>query len=53
MRKEFWWGSLGERENLENLGVDGRIILKWFFETRKEVVDWIDLFKTETDDGIL
>jgi len=24
---EFWWGNLRERENLEDLGVDGRIIL--------------------------
>jgi hypothetical protein len=24
----FWWGKLMERINLENLGVDGRIILK-------------------------
>jgi hypothetical protein len=23
----FWWGNLKERENLENLGVDGEIIL--------------------------
>jgi hypothetical protein len=24
----FWWGNLRERENLEGLSVDGRIILK-------------------------
>jgi len=23
------WEDLGERDHLENLGVDGRIILKW------------------------
>jgi len=23
----FWWGNLGERNHLENQGVDGRIIL--------------------------
>ena len=24
----FWWGNLKEREHLEELGVDGRIIVK-------------------------
>jgi len=28
---EFWWGNLRERDRLVDLGVDGRIILKWFF----------------------
>jgi len=23
----FWWGSLRERDQLEDLGIDGRIIL--------------------------
>jgi hypothetical protein len=27
----FGWGNLRERGNLENLGVNGRIILKWVF----------------------
>jgi hypothetical protein len=26
---EFWWGDLKERDHLENLGADERIILKW------------------------
>jgi hypothetical protein len=29
---EFWWGDLRERNHLEHLGIDGRIILKWIFE---------------------
>ena len=27
----FWWGNLRERNHLEYPGVDGRIILRWFF----------------------
>ena len=25
----FSWGNLGERDHLEDVGVDGRIILEW------------------------
>jgi hypothetical protein len=28
----FWWGNLTERDYLEYLGVDGRIILKLIFK---------------------
>jgi hypothetical protein len=28
MHTGFWWGNLRERDNLEELGIDGRIILK-------------------------
>jgi hypothetical protein len=31
-----WWGNLRERDHLEDLGADGRIILRWIF--RKWVV---------------
>jgi len=27
----FWWGNLTERDYLDDLGVDWRIILKWIF----------------------
>jgi hypothetical protein len=28
----FGWGNLGEREHLEDPGVDGRIIIRWIFK---------------------
>jgi hypothetical protein len=28
----FWLGNVRERDHLERLGVDGRIILKWVFK---------------------
>jgi len=28
----FWWGNLKERGHVEDLGVDGRIILQWIFK---------------------
>ena len=39
----FWWGNLSEREHLEDLGVDGRIILRWIFSKWDGGIDWIDL----------
>jgi len=26
------WGKVRERDNFENVGIDGRIILKWIFK---------------------
>jgi hypothetical protein len=28
----FWWGNLRERDQWEDPGLDGRIILRWNFK---------------------
>jgi hypothetical protein len=32
MHNIFWFGNLKERDHLEDLGVDVRIILEWILE---------------------
>jgi hypothetical protein len=40
----FWWTNPWEREHLQGLGVDGRIILKFIFKKwYGGSMDWIDL----------
>jgi len=34
VRTGFWRGNLRERDNLEDPGIDGRIILRWIFRKR-------------------
>jgi hypothetical protein len=51
----FWWGDLRERAHLEDLCVDGRIILKWIFKTEEEEETWTGLIwlRIGTDGGRL
>jgi len=32
VRTEFWWGALIGKDNLEDIGADGRVILKCVFK---------------------
>jgi hypothetical protein len=40
VRTGFWWGNLGERDHLEDQGVDAMKILRWIFR-KWDVVAWI------------
>jgi len=39
----FWWGNLNERDSLEGLGVQHRIILKGAFKKGDGGMDCIDM----------
>jgi len=52
MRTRSWWGNLKERVHLEDLGLDGRIILNAHLINRKGL-DWIDLARYVDKLGVL
>jgi hypothetical protein len=50
----FWWGDLRERDQLENIGTNGRIILKWI-SNNWDGEAWTGLIwlRIGTDGGLL
>jgi hypothetical protein len=51
---EFWWEKLNETSHLQDLRVDGRIILKYILQKYHDKL-WIRLLwlRTETCGGLL
>ena len=53
MHTGFWWGNVKEVDHLEDLGIGGRIILKWIFEQWGGGIDRIDLTKDRWQVAVL
>ena len=45
--RQFWRKNVWERDHLEDLGVDGRIILKQIFKKWDGGTDWINLLRID------
>jgi hypothetical protein len=37
-----WWGNLKERDHMEAIGIDGRIVFKWIFKKWDGMVHSLD-----------
>jgi len=46
----FWWGDLRERDHLEDIGADGRIILKWLSK-KWDSDEWTGLIRLRIGTG--
>jgi hypothetical protein len=40
---KVWWGNLMKRGNLEDIGLDGWIILNWIMKKWNGGIDWMYL----------
>jgi hypothetical protein len=51
LHAEFWWVNPRERDKLEDVGLDRRIILKWFFKKRNDEA-WTGLIWLRIGTGV-
>jgi hypothetical protein len=51
----FWWENPRERHNFEDLGIDGKIILKWVFNKKRDGCEWTGIIwlRIEKSSGLL
>jgi hypothetical protein len=43
MQTKFWFENLKGRDHLEDLSIDGKLILEWILGKQWEGVDWMHL----------
>jgi hypothetical protein len=48
----LWWGEQRERNHLENLNIDEKIILKWNFKIQ-DGEDWAGWLGIKTNGGLM
>jgi hypothetical protein len=55
MHAGFWCGNLKDRDHVDDLVVDGRMILKWILKKERNGRVWSGLVwvRRGTDDGLL
>ena len=53
MHTRFWWGKVRKRHHLEDLGVDGVVILKWIFGKCDGAWTGLIWLKIGTNGGLL
>jgi len=49
----FWWGNMRQGDHLEDLCVDGRVILKWICNKGRRSWTGLIWLKIWTGDGLL